>query len=84
MGLSLERTDWISDFVANASFAEGKLLGFEMKPLHQNLTVEQFERFLEEIERSVSLGPEGGPIMLPNKTMVFGVCRDNTGTYCTP
>lgn len=58
-GLKSSRTDWIAEFAAAAIFEEGKLRGFPMQPIFENLTVQQFIDFLSAQNLKVQLGEPG-------------------------
>jgi hypothetical protein len=59
-GLAPTKTDWVADFSAKAIFENEVLRGFEMGPIFDNLTVQQFKDFLAAENMRIEFGPKEG------------------------
>ncbi|MFG1461330.1 hypothetical protein V5F77_00395 [Xanthobacter sp. DSM 24535] len=84
--INSSKGDWIAEFVAAAIFEDGKLRGFPMQPIFENLTVQQFMDFLSAQSLKVQLGEPGARDIWLNHWPSNGPhgCRSEPNFTCIP
>ena len=75
----------ISEFLSEAVFLEGNLRSFKGNILHDNMTVTQFEQFLNEVGAKVVIGKEDAQLKRYGYKWgnIAGRCLHSEKSYCS-